>query len=69
MTLERFTRENAQSLVETRGGAATSSVSGATDYLVAGDNPGQRKQTATADNNVRTVSEESYVAGLFWSQS
>lgn len=68
-TLERFTRENAQSLVETHGGAATSSVSGATDYLVAGDNPGQRKQTAAADNNVRIASERCYVAGLFWSQS
>ena len=40
--LERHTREEARDLVETRGGRATSSVSGETDYLVAGDNPGSK---------------------------
>ena len=63
-TLERFTRTDAQSLVETHGGTATSSVSGATDYLVAGDNPGQRKQTAAADNDVPVLSEHEFLAML-----
>jgi DNA ligase (NAD+) len=41
--LDGLTRDEAQSLVERNGGSATSSVSGNTDYLVAGENPGQSK--------------------------
>ena len=41
--LEGLTRDEARDLVEHSGGSATSSVSGNTDYLVAGDDPGQSK--------------------------
>jgi DNA ligase (NAD+) len=63
-SLERFTRSDAQKLVETHGGAATSSVSGNTDYLVVGENPGQRKQEDADEHGVETLSEDAFVALL-----
>ncbi|MFB6119281.1 NAD-dependent DNA ligase LigA [Halosegnis sp.] len=42
-SLSGLTREEAQELVERHGGDATSSVSSNTDYLVAGERPGQSK--------------------------
>jgi DNA ligase (NAD+) len=41
-TLERHTREEATELIEAAGGKVTGSVSGKTDYVVAGDNPGSK---------------------------
>jgi DNA ligase (NAD+) len=43
-SLDGMTRGDAQDIVERHGGSATSSVSGNTDYLVVGDNAGQRKR-------------------------
>ncbi|WP_276273205.1 NAD-dependent DNA ligase LigA [Haloarcula litorea] len=43
-SLDGYTRSEAQELVERNGGSATSSVSGNTDYLVVGENPGQTKR-------------------------
>jgi DNA ligase (NAD+) len=54
-TLERFTRSEAQELVERHGGSATRSVSGNTDYLVVGANPGQRKRDAADEHGVETL--------------
>ncbi|ELY78584.1 NAD-dependent DNA ligase LigA [Natrinema pallidum] len=51
-SLEDMTRGEAQDLVETHGANATSSVSGNTDYLVAGENPGATKQEDARDNDV-----------------
>ncbi|AFO55908.1 NAD-dependent DNA ligase LigA [Natrinema sp. J7-2] len=51
-SLEDMTRGEAQDLVETHGANATSSVSGNTDYLVAGENPGATKQDDARDNDV-----------------
>ncbi|WP_135829210.1 NAD-dependent DNA ligase LigA [Halorussus halobius] len=42
-SLTGYTRSEAQQLVENHGGDATTSVSGNTDYLVAGDSPGRTK--------------------------
>jgi len=44
--LEHFTRDEAKAAVEARGGRATSSVSGETDYLVAGEAPGSKRDAA-----------------------
>ncbi|MEF8873320.1 MAG: NAD-dependent DNA ligase LigA [Candidatus Thermoplasmatota archaeon] len=44
--LDEYTRNEASELVEKFGGRATSSVSGATDYLVVGENPGSKLDDA-----------------------
>ena len=53
--VEGWTRDELQSLVERHGGNATSSVSGNTDYLVIGENPGQTKLDDADDNDVPVV--------------
>jgi DNA ligase (NAD+) len=45
-SLEHYTREEAQKKVEELGGRATSSVSGETDFLVAGKDPGSKLDEA-----------------------
>lgn len=47
-TLASFSRQQAQELVESLGGKATSSVSRKTDYVVAGENPGSKYDKALA---------------------
>lgn len=44
--LAEFTRDEARQLVEQRGGRVASSVSGNTDYVVAGENPGGKYDQA-----------------------
>ncbi|MFB6160176.1 MAG: NAD-dependent DNA ligase LigA [Haloferacaceae archaeon] len=50
-------RAAAQELVERHGGSATSSVSGATDYLVVGESPGSRKREDADANGVPELDE------------
>jgi DNA ligase (NAD+) len=57
--LEHFTRREAQSAVEARGGRATSDVSSATDYLVAGENPGSKAERA-ADQAIPILDERGF---------
>ncbi|HKL26977.1 MAG TPA: NAD-dependent DNA ligase LigA, partial [Desulfuromonadales bacterium] len=45
-TLEQFSRKQAQQMVEQLGGRASGSVSGKTDYLVAGSDAGSKKSRA-----------------------
>lgn len=59
-SLEGYTRSEAQELIERHGGSATSSVSGNTDYLVCGDNPGRRKRDDAADHGVETLDEGAF---------
>ena len=63
-SLDDYTRTDAQELVERHGGSATGSVSGNTDYLVVGANPGQRKREDAADNDVAELDEEAFEALL-----
>jgi DNA ligase (NAD+) len=63
-SLEGLTRDEAQALVERHGGSATSSVSGNTDYLVAGENPGTRKQEDADAEDVPVVDGEGFRAVL-----
>ncbi|MDT3436961.1 NAD-dependent DNA ligase LigA [Haloarcula sp. 1CSR25-25] len=59
-SLEGYTRSDAQELVERNGGSATSSVSGNTDYLVLGENPGQRKRDDAEEHGVETLDEDEF---------
>jgi DNA ligase (NAD+) len=59
-SLDAFTRSEAQELVERHGGSATSSVSGNTDYLVVGDNPGQTKRDDADAEGVPMLSEREF---------
>lgn len=60
-TLERFTRQEASDVVERNGGTVTSSVSGNTDYLVVGTNPGTRKREDAEANDVPTLDEAAFL--------
>jgi DNA ligase (NAD+) len=58
------TREEARELVERRGGSATASVSGNTDYLVVGEGAGRTKRDDAAANDVPELDEEAFAALL-----
>ncbi len=57
-SLEDLTRKEAKRLVEEAGGRAVSSVSSNTDYVVAGENPGNNKINAANENDVPIISPE-----------
>ncbi|MCF8130635.1 MAG: NAD-dependent DNA ligase LigA, partial [Deltaproteobacteria bacterium] len=57
--LKRYTRKEAKEAVEKRGGRATSTVSGETDYVVAGDSPG-KKHEAAREKNIKIIDEKSF---------
>ncbi|WP_247003156.1 NAD-dependent DNA ligase LigA [Halosolutus gelatinilyticus] len=59
-SLEGVTRSEAQELVEAHGANATGSVSGNTDYLVVGENPGAGKRTDAEANDVPVVDEDEF---------
>jgi DNA ligase (NAD+) len=59
-SLDGYTRSEAQELVERHGGNATSSVSGNTDYLVAGANPGASKQDDAEANDVPILDQAAF---------
>ncbi len=55
--LEGYTRDEATRLIESQGGRVTGSVSGNTDYIVVGENPGGKLERARAEG-VRELTEE-----------
>ncbi len=57
--LEEYTRDEAASLVESRGGRVSSSVSKKTDYLVAGAEPGGKLERAR-ELGVEVINEEEF---------
>lgn len=52
------TRKEIKKEIEAYGGRVTSSVSGATDYLVIGDNPGGSKMSDAESHNTDIISED-----------
>lgn len=59
-SLDRFSRSEAEKLVESVGGQATSSVSGQTDYVVVGSEPGKKLEQAKSQG-VKTLSENRFL--------
>jgi len=59
-SLEGYTRTEVEGLVERNGGSATSSVSGNTDYLVAGEDPGRSKLDDAGANDVTVLDREGF---------
>jgi DNA ligase (NAD+) len=57
--LERWTRDEVKKKVEDLGGSATSSVSGETDYVVVGENPGSKLDDAKA-HDVEIMNEAEF---------
>ncbi len=57
--LESFTRDEAKERVEALGARATSAVSGETDYLVLGENPGSKLDEAK-ERGVRCIDEDEF---------
>ncbi len=53
-------RSDLEALVERHGASATGSVSGNTDYLVVGENPGQRKRDDADERGVPTLEEAGF---------
>jgi DNA ligase (NAD+) len=62
-SLDKFTRSEAQQLIESLGGRSTSSVSEETDYVIAGDNPGKKFKEAKA-KKINIIREKEFVALL-----
>jgi DNA ligase (NAD+) len=58
-SLAGYTRQEAQRMIEERGGTVTSSVSAKTDYVVAGENPGSKRDNARA-LGVRVIAEHEF---------
>jgi len=58
-TLATFTRSQAKDIIEKFGGRVTSSVSGSTDIVVVGKDPGSKLDDAKK-YNIKTVSEEEF---------
>ena len=59
-SLDRFSRSEAEKLVESLGGQATSSVSGQTDYVVVGSEAGKKSEQAKSQG-VKTLSETRFL--------
>jgi DNA ligase (NAD+) len=59
-TLWEMSREEAKAAVRRHGGNATSSVTGETDYLVVGENPGTSKMAAAEEHGTERIDEEKF---------
>ena len=55
-----MTRSAAGDLIERHGGNVTGSVSGNTDYLVVGENPGRTKRDDADENGVPILDEDAF---------
>ena len=62
-TLEKFTRNEAKELIETRGGKVSGSVSKNTDYVITGNSAGSKLQKAI-ELKIKILNEEDFKALL-----
>jgi DNA ligase (NAD+) len=56
-----MTRDEAQEAIRRQGGKASGSVSGSTDYLVVGSNPGACKTRDAEEHDVETIDEGKFL--------
>lgn len=61
-SLQRFTREKAEALVELHGGKLASGVSAKLQYLVAGEKAGSKLKKAQAIETIKIISEDDFLA-------
>lgn len=66
-SLPTLSRSEAAERFEREGGRVTSSVSSATDYLVVGEDPGERKREAAREHETEILQGEEFEAWLFGS--
>jgi DNA ligase (NAD+) len=59
-SVKDWTRDDLQNLVARHGGDAPASVSGNTDYLVVGENPGTRKRESAEAHDVEQLDPEAF---------
>ena len=59
-SVQNWTRDELEELVERHGGDATDSVSGNTDYLVVGENPGETKREDAETNDVSELDPDEF---------
>ncbi len=59
-TMEKYTRTEAQTIIEKLGGKCTSSVSRKTDFVIAGTDPGS-KYTKAQNLGVQTLTEAEFL--------
>ena len=59
-SVEGWTRDELTDLVESHGGSVTGSVSGNTDYLVVGANPGTTKREDAEENDVPQIDPDDF---------
>lgn len=60
-TLQSFSREEAKSLVESRGGKVSSSISKKTDYVVVGSDPGSKAEKAK-ELQITNIDENTFLS-------
>jgi len=60
-SLGSMTRDEAKKVIRRQGGKATGSVSGETDYLVVGYNPGAQKTEDAEEHGVMTIDEKAFL--------
>jgi len=63
-SIEGYARDDLAERLERHGANVTSSVSGATDYLVVGENPGTRKREAADEHDVPEMDPETFRAEI-----
>jgi DNA ligase (NAD+) len=63
-SLDGYTRAEARERIERHGGRVTGSVSGATDYLVVGSDPGKRKREDADAEGVPSLDQDAFEALL-----
>ncbi len=59
--LEQYNRDEVKEVIEKLGGKATSSVSGNTDYLVVGKDPGSKLNDAKKEEDIKIINEKEFL--------